>query len=615
MPKINVLPKHISELIAAGEVVERPSSVVKELVENSIDAGATKITVEIKRGGILYMSVKDNGCGISREDVKTAFLRHATSKIKQKDDLDSILTLGFRGEALASVSAVARVELITRRAEDEEGTRYTVEGSVEGEIEDIGSDVGTLIAVRDIFYNTPARMKFLKSDVTEGNSVAAVMDRIALSHPEIAFRFIRDGKQVLTTSGDGSLENTIYAVLGRDFASSLIEVSGENEGIRISGKICKPIFCRQNRNGQFFFLNGRLIRSGTASAALEQAYKNSVMVGKFPCCVMFINLPAGSVDVNVHPSKMEVRFSDERAVFSAVYYAVKTALTVSDTRPELKHSSINPYAPIADKSEQLHISIKPSAAPTSVLKETPAFSPAENKAEYKISPLAENVVARDVFSPKKSEQAENEYFIITPPKKAEQAAVVPPADKAIRYIGQAFDTYIIAEMDSELYLIDKHAAHERLLYEGLKASQKIEVQQLLVPQSVALTKEEYSVLTDNAEALEKTGFYIEDFGGSHIAVRAVPAILKNEDISLLITEMAGKLLEGRSLSPDRIDDIFHTVACKAAIKGNRYTSAAELEALAKEVLSTNDIMYCPHGRPVAFKLTKNELEKHFGRIQ
>ena len=330
MPEIKVLPKNVSELIAAGEVVERPSAVIKELVENAVDAGATEITVEIRRGGILYMSVRDNGCGISRDDAPTAFLRHATSKIKSAADLDKIGTLGFRGEALAAISAVSRTELITRTADAEIGTHIVVEGGMQSIPEDIGCDKGTIIIVRDLFFNTPARMKFLKKDVSEGNSVAAVIDRLALSHPEIAFRFIREGKVVLATSGDGSLKNVIYSVLGRDFATSLLPVEAENEGVRVSGFTCKPVYCKQNRNGQFFFLNGRLVLSRTAAAALEQAYKNSSMVGKFPCCVLKIEMPYEMVDVNVHPAKTEVRFADEHRVFSAVYYAVKNALAGGD---------------------------------------------------------------------------------------------------------------------------------------------------------------------------------------------------------------------------------------------------------------------------------------------
>lgn len=634
MPKINVLPKYISELIAAGEVVERPSSVIKELVENAVDASATKITVEIKRGGITYMSVRDNGCGISRQDVPTAFMRHATSKIKEKGDLDNIGTLGFRGEALAAIAAVAKVEMITRRPEDEIGTRFLIEGGVPSDTEDVGCDSGTLIAVRDIFYNTPARMKFLKSDVTEANSIAAVIDRMALSHPEIAFRFIRDTKITLSTLGDGNLDNTVYSVLGRDFAASLIDAFGENEGIKVSGKVCKPVFCRQNRNGQFFFLNGRLIRSGTASAAIEQAYKNSAMVGKFPCCVLFIEAPANSVDVNVHPTKMEVRFSDERKVFSAVYYAVKNALSALDTRPEIKvKPSFNPYAvPFSEKSQQVKIpereepqgkiyvarDIMPQAVSNTAQAEK--HGDAENSAqsfeaqqyyvvkpEQDKSPVLTDFKVADKAAEKPVLAATKEYF---EPERNPQ-----DNKKNIRFAGQVFNTYIIAECENEIYLIDKHAAHERILYNELKENEGIEIQELLTPVSVTLTKEEYAAITENVEAIAKTGFYVEDFGGSSVAVRAIPAMLATEDISLLITEIAGKILEGKTVAAEKIDDIFHSVACKAAIKGNRSTSEPEMKELAERVLSSNDIMYCPHGRPVAFKITKKELEKYFGRIQ
>ncbi len=606
MNKINVLPKDIAELIAAGEVVERPGAVIKELVENSVDAGATKITVEIKRGGILYMSVTDNGSGIARSDVPTAFKRHATSKISAAADLDAIYTLGFRGEALAAISAVSKTEIITRTKEEMDGTLCVMEGGVQTVLEDVGCDAGTIITVRDIFYNTPARMKFLKSDVTESNHIAAIVDRMALSHPEIAFRFIRDGKQVMTTAGDGDLNNTIYSVLGREFASSLIKAEDTIEGIKVSGMICKPVYCKQNRNGEFFFLNGRLIRSNTAMAALEQAYKNSAMVGKFPCCVLFINVPPETVDVNVHPAKTEVRFSDERKIFNAVYYTVKNALNAGDTRPEIKiKPTFNPYTPVfAEKAEQTVIPVK-----------------AEKKVEIKPTvtvippkPTGEKLV----FESPKFEypvDVENKTEIKTNTKNAEpiteNAETVVGSE--VRYIGQAFNTYIIAERDNEIYLIDKHAAHERILYNALKQNNEIQMQELLVPLTVTLTKEEYSAITGNTEMLLSAGFETEDFGNGTVIIRAVPAVLKGEDINLLITEIAETLNMTGKVNAERLDDIFHTVACKAAIKGNKYTTDFELKTLAEKVLESHDVMYCPHGRPVAFKLTKKELEKHFGR--
>ncbi len=614
MSEIKVLPKHIAELIAAGEVVERPGAVIKELVENSIDAGATDITVEIRRGGILYMSVKDNGKGIAAQDVPTAFMRHATSKISKADDLDAIATLGFRGEALAAISSVSKTEIITRTADSDIGTRCVVEGGEQTVLEEVGCEKGTLIIVRDIFYNTPARMKFLKSDVTEANNIAAIIDRIALSHPEISFKFIRDSKKVLTTSGDGNLKNVIYSVLGRDFASSLIPVENTYEGIKVSGMACKPIYCKQNRNGQFFFLNGRLVRSGTACAALEQAYKNSAMTGKFPCCVLQINLPFDLVDVNVHPAKTEVRFSDEKRVFSAIYAAVKNALIGGDTRPEIKtKATFNPYTPLTPQKAV----------------QTELYTPQAPKPEIK--PLTEAQVVKEEFKFESPKASFGEYA----QKKAEPKPIEPTHTEPIKprvnvliekdetnilpikefkYIGSAFSTYIIAQLDDDVYFIDKHAAHERVLYEKLKNTTEIEIQELLLPLTVKLTREEYSAVIERVEQLGSYGFDVDDFGDATIVVRAVPAMLKNSDIAMILSEIAGKLLAGGDISVERMDDIFHTTACKAAIKGGSYSTDLELKALAERILMSDDIMYCPHGRPVAYKISKKELEKQFGRL-
>lgn len=628
MPEIKVLPKNVSELIAAGEVVERPSAVIKELVENAVDAGATEITVEIRRGGILYMSVRDNGCGISRDDAPTAFLRHATSKIKSAADLDKIGTLGFRGEALAAISAVSRTELITRTADAEVGTHIVVEGGMQSIPEDIGCDKGTIIIVRDLFFNTPARMKFLKKDVSEGNSVAAVIDRLALSHPEIAFRFIREGKVVLATSGDGSLKNVIYSVLGRDFATSLLPVEAENEGVRVSGFTCQPVYCKQNRNGQFFFLNGRLVLSRTAAAALEQAYKNSSMVGKFPCCVLKIEMPYEMVDVNVHPAKTEVRFADEHRVFSAVYYAVKNALAGGDTRPEIK-PTFNPYTPVNEKPYEQTAIKAPSLAEKPIKESDPVrFNSPE------ISVAADNSFTYKMPSvPNKSSPAEKRVDVLIDfedvPPKAEPAPEIaqPEAIKVevqeetapitapnIEYIGCVFNTYIVAAKGDEVYFIDKHAAHERILFEKF-SKEKIEVQSLLAPVSVTLTKEEYSAIVSNLEAIEQNGFEMEDFGGGTVLVRSIPAMLKNSDIPLLVSEIAAELSVKNNIQIERIGEILHSVSCKAAIKGGQYNTDYELKALAERILLSNDIMYCPHGRPVAFRLSRKELEKQFGRIQ
>ena len=630
MPEIKVLSKDISELIAAGEVVERPSAVIKELVENSIDAGATEITVEIKRGGILYMSVRDNGCGISADEVPTAFLRHATSKIKTAADLDKIGTLGFRGEALAAISAVSRTEIITKTADAELGTHFEVNGGMQSIPEEIGCDTGTIIIVKDLFYNTPARMKFLKKDVSEGNNVAAVIDRLALSHPEIAFRFIRDGKVTLATTGDNNLKNVIYSVLGRDFASSLIEVSGETQRIKVSGFTCKPVYCKQNRNGQFFFLNGRLVISRTAAAALEQAYKNSSMVGKFPCCVLKIEVPFEQVDVNVHPAKTEVRFADERSVFSAVYYAVKNALEMGDSRPEIK-ATFNPYKPVNEKPY--------TQTPINVARvETPVKEPLKNTVEQekksapvvydfsvktetsRLSDVKTGVSADNVIEYKypTAPSAKTEPVKVEPLKgqeiKEETPKEEPQITEPIQYIGCVFNTYIVAAKGEDVYFIDKHAAHERLLFERFK-NEKLEVQDLLVPLSVTLTKEEYSAITENLDVILENGFDLEDFGEGTVVVRSVPAILKKADISLIVSEIAEQLSLKKNLEIEQVGDILHSVSCKAAIKGGQYNTDYELKILAEQILSSNDIMYCPHGRPVAFKLTRRELEKQFGRIQ
>ncbi len=613
MSGINVLPKHIAELIAAGEVVERPGAVIKELVENSIDAGATDITVEIKRGGILYMSVKDNGSGIAPADVPTAFLRHATSKISKADDLDAIATLGFRGEALAAISSVSRTEIITRTANNDVGTRCVVEGGQQTALEEVGCEKGTLIIVRDIFYNTPARMKFLKSDVTEANNIAAIIDRIALSHPEISFKFIRDSKRTLTTSGDGNLKNVIYSVLGRDFATSLIPVENVYEGIRVSGMVCKPVFCKQNRNGQFFFLNGRLVRSGTACAALEQAYKNSAMTGKFPCCVLQISLPFDLVDVNVHPSKTEVRFSDEKKVFNAVYAAVKNALIGGDTRPEIKTKpTFNPYTPVAPKSA---VQTEIYTAPTQRAESRPII---EQQPIVLESPKADFGEYKEIYNTKRVSEAEIEPNIKAVEQKpiieAEPNITEEKLDRHVKYIGSAFNTYIIAEMADSVYFIDKHAAHERILYEKLKISSEIEVQELLIPLTIKLTREEYIAVIEQLEQLARYGFDVDDFGDATVIVRAIPAMLKNSDIALILSEIAGKILAGGQVSVEKMDDIFHTTACKAAIKGGSYSTDRELEELTRRILISDDIMYCPHGRPVAYKISKKELEKQFGRL-
>lgn len=634
MPKINVLPKEIAELIAAGEVVERPASVVKETVENSIDAGAKHITVEIQRGGITFIRITDDGCGIARNDVPLAFLRHATSKIKLADDLYSISTLGFRGEALAAASSVSRTELFTKTADEQFGTHYIIEGGEEKVYEESGCPDGTTLIIRDLFYNTPARMKFLKKDVSEGNAVAAVVDRAALSHPEIAFKLIRDGKQTLSTSGDGKLESAVYSVLGRDFSNSLIPVSGGNETVEVSGFTCKPVFCRQSRAGQFVFLNGRLVHSGTVTAAAEQAYKNSSMVGKFPGFVLNVSLPFELVDVNVHPAKTEIRFADERKVFEAVHYAVKSAITSGDTRPVINIT--NPVKkPAFDKmtaeqyrQQEVKIPETPAEkAYKSVIEASPKRMNSDNIPFFMREDVKKYVAESEAAEKKEVKPKVNidiaveDEVAYTPPEtgiKAEASPAAPEPEKEeirVRYVGEAFRTYIVVEKDESIFLIDKHAAHERIIFNRLKNSEAPQSQALLCPLTVRLGNEEYDAVLNNISLLEAAGFEVEDFGNSAVAVRAMPASLAAEDVASVITEAAASLKLRGSVQIEELDRLYHTVACKAAIKAGNITTPTELCELAKTVLSSEDVMYCPHGRPVAFEIKRRDLEKQFGRIQ
>ena len=622
MPEIKVLPKEISELIAAGEVVERPASVIKELVENSIDAGADNITVEIQHGGITYMRITDNGCGIEKNDVPTAFLRHATSKIKNSGDLNAIGTLGFRGEALAAVSSVARVEMLTKPRDAAFGTHYEIEGGVEKLCEEAGCPDGTTIVIRDIFFNTPARMKFLKKDVSEANAAAAVVERIALSRPEIAFKLIRDGKQALMTPGDGKINTAVYSVLGREFAGTLVEVDGGLDGIGVKGLTCKPVSCRPTRNYQFVFLNGRLVRSGTVTAAVEQAYKNSAMVGKFPGFVLYLTVPLNTVDVNVHPAKTEVRFSDERRNFAAVYSSVKNALARGDTRPEVKlHEPVfNPFERMTTAEYKQQPIMKPTVA-EEIYKNRPslhnAYKPQEKTvlrdANYNVSKTNNTVYIpeRIINPPSMAEEAPQPQRTVSVDIMRDVEDERPP----ITLIGEAFLTYIIVQMGESVFMIDKHAAHERILFNRLKKEQKTETQALLTAVIVALTGDEYNAAISNTEVLEKAGFEVEDFGNSSVRVSAVPASLTREDIPSVISELAGKLSKGKAPDSERLDDMYHTVACKAAIKAGSRTSPLEMQKLAERVLYSDDVMYCPHGRPVAFEIKRRELEKQFGRIQ
>ncbi len=630
MPKIQVLDKQIAELIAAGEVVERPSSVIKELVENSMDAGATVITVEIRRGGITFMRVTDNGCGISPEDVPTAFLRHATSKITRQDDLDSIMTLGFRGEALASISAVSHVELLTKASGAESGVSYTCGGEEEPCMREAGCPEGTTIIIRDLFYNTPARMKFLKKDSTEGNSVAGVLDKLALSHPEISFRFIRDGRETLRTPGDNKLSSAVYGVYGREFLSTLIPVEYEYEHIHVSGFVSSPAGSRPNRSMQNFFINGRYIRSRTAMAALEEACKGSIMVGKFPACVLHLNLSFGVVDVNVHPAKLEVRFVNERPVFDAVYHAVKSALNAGDKPKtmELKRPAVQPFAPVLEKHEQQILSDSPEPVPVPKTPTVPM---------QKITVFRDSAPQKDTFHSFVDRVLEDDQ----PPKTAEQPAPIeqptqtaalesfqkpdaqpPEQPKPMvrefhsRILGEAFGTYLIVEYSQdELMFIDKHAAHERLLYEKLKASNGSgEAQTLIEPIAVTLEKEEYSAVLARKEDLFQAGFEVEDFGTGTVLVRSVPLLLDGGDAAAAIMEIAGYLASlKKDFTTEHMDWVYHNVACRAAIKAGDITRKEELIALAEELEQNPQVRYCPHGRPVYILLKRREIERQFGR--
>lgn len=662
MGRINVLDKHIAELIAAGEVVERPSSVIKELVENSIDAGATSITVEIKNGGVTYMRITDDGCGIEKDDVKNAFLRNATSKIKLEDDLNNISTLGFRGEALFSVCAVSKVELMTRTSTQDVGTHYKIEGGDEILFEECGCSQGTTIIVRDLFYNTPARMKFLKKDSSEGGSIAKILDRIALSHPEIAFKFIRENKLELNTPGNGKVGSAIYAVYGKEFFSSLMEIDYKLNGIKLSGFISKPTSPRSSRNMQHFFINGRYIKSRTAMVALEEAFKGSIMVQKFPSCVMYIDLPFDTVDVNVHPSKVEVRFVDERPIFDAIYHGVKTALIKGEKSVLL-----------SENSGGSHTNAK-NFVPTDNV-ETSNFdnSEKENKFknfESKISvPKVKKVISEpikavepfnaeeepEVFVPKKSETGyvkklnfesevvkseekplilEHESFEAVKPLKNDvdlfkKSAVEPENNsKKIEQImlisedfdfkikGEIFNAYIIVEKNSdELVIIDKHAAHERMIYEELKSTQTAPLSQMFLESVViSLSKDEHAAIIENMDLFVNAGFEIDDFGNGAVVVRAAPSYLDNICICDIVTQMANYILEHRkNIQSDYVEWLYENIACRAAIKAGKESKLEEMQALVKRIIK-EDPRFCPHGRPVAITVKKRDIEKRFGRV-
>lgn len=703
MGVINVLDKHIAELIAAGEVVERPSSVIKELVENSIDAGAKNITVEIKNGGTTFMRVADDGCGIYRDDIKKAFLRHATSKVKTANDLDMISTLGFRGEALASISAVSRLQVITKNENEEIGSCYEIEGGDEISLEDAGCPTGTTFVIRDLFYNIPARSKFLKKDVAEGNAVSALMDKIVLSHPEVAFTFIRDGKQVLRTFGDGKLLSAIYSVFGKDFAKGLIPVDYTLDSVTVKGYISKPINSRPNRNMQNFFINGRFVKTRTGMAALEEAYKGSIMVGKFPSAVLQLTVPYEIIDVNVHPAKIEVRFINERPVFDAIYHAVKTALQQGDERkqvhfkentafneikkvnpfnnaqavfakaentpaekpikpieriePVLKNSEPKPYNPfdeldlkdekpkpvsidnlkMSDSSNPFDIYSKQAIKRNSELENKKAeFSKQRlEKAEQLILKATQqeeslpkqeitvdDLTAESTETPIETEVSKEE---VKPLKEISENKTdnndalteLPKEQTKLRFLGEAFNTYIIVEKnDNEVLIIDKHAAHERIIYEKLKAdSGSANVQYLLTPITVTLDKIDYDAAVSNLDMFAKCSFDVEDFGNGTLLVRSAPQYLAATEIADCITEMSGYIASGKKdIYTEKMDWFYHNVSCRSAIKAGNKSTVQELMDIAWTLEKNPQIKYCPHGRPICIVMTKYEIEKQFGRL-
>ena len=712
MAVIHVLDKHTAELIAAGEVVERPASVVKELLENSIDAGATQVTVSIESGGVKLIEISDNGTGIEAEYISTAFIRHATSKIETPDDLTNIHTLGFRGEALASIASVARVELTTRTEVDEFATVYRIEGGEEVSREPGARAVGTTIRVKDLFYNTPARMKFLKKDSSEGTFVSDTVTHVALSHPEVSVKFIREGKLQYVTSGDGQLRGAAYAVLGREFSRDLIELKNQEGVYRITGLITPPKSCRASRSMQHFYINGRYVRNRTMMAGMEMAFKGTMMQGKFPGGILLLEMPADLVDVNVHPAKIEARFARENDVFDVVYHAVKLALAQPGTgerlftfeadkkdekaekpkidadiiKNDVKNNNFTGLSAIirgqADPGvlpQQHWEPAKPAAAPqqpapsaamqiptapsvprwkgsaqnedmldpfvtlhSPKLETTKAPEPFRAAAsetqldvepefgETKLHSPRDHMAAWNPAQEAPKEEPESAPCAETEPdapEAAEQETVLaepeqmnfdPTADQPepLRYVGEVFRTYILAERGDELCLIDKHAAHERQLYEKLAANYgNVPSQMLLEPAAIDLAAEEKQALLDNIPLLENAGLEIADFGGNTVVLRAVPADVEPQNAESLLVEIANKLLKGgHDALNEHTEWVLHSISCRAAIKAGDKSSPQELLALAEKILSGEVPPFCPHGRPCVLKLTRKELEKQFGRI-
>ena len=655
MPKIIQLSTHVANLIAAGEVVERPASVVKELLENAVDAGASKVTVEIKDGGMTYLRVTDNGCGMAPEDAKTAFLRHATSKLRTAEDLAAISTCGFRGEALAAIASVSRIDLLTKTPSSISGVSIQLEAGDILEESEAGCPDGTTIIVRDLFFNTPARMKFMKSDTVEGTRVTAAVQMQALAHPAVAFRMIRDGKEVLSTPGTGKLSDAVYCVYGRECAR-MAKVDSRWEQYSLAGFVSKPTDARPSRALQTFFVNGRPVKSRLLISALEEAYRNQIMVGKFPACVLHLNLPANMVDVNVHPAKTEVKFLNEKAVFDCVHYGVLGALNQTTDRPDVQFKKPAPQMPVAPANDTMSlrasahtgVAISNKTTQTPVKKEpffrtmtTEAYKTFSTaiadapqpkkeaavataaKVDQVVPVLRENII-RPTVTPKPEIKLpplpEEPKFTPKPEpvpvaEEPEQVEIEMPKEIPWRMVGELYNSYIIVEQGEEAYLIDKHAAHERILFEKLKANQeKISSQTLLQPIPVRLSPSAAGELLANKDMLDELGFEIDEFGDNTILLRQIPMDLDADQAAEAIESMAADLLTGRQEKKDTVrDEILHTVACKAAIKAGWKNDEAELLAVAKEVMAREELKYCPHGRPICITLSKKQLEKQFKR--
>ena len=617
MPKILQLDRHVADLIAAGEVVERPASAAKELVENAVDAGADRVIVEIQNGGMSYLRVTDNGSGIAAEDAETAFLRHATSKLRTKEDLAAIGTLGFRGEALAAIAAVSKIDLLTKQ-KDKPGLSLHLEAGVVTDRAEAGCPDGTTIIIRDLFYNTPARLKFMKRDSVESSHVAAAIQQQALAHPEVSFRLIKDGETVLQTDGQGDLHSAVYAVFGRQLATDLVKVQSKWENMTLSGFVTKPTATRGNRANQHFFVNGRPVRSKLLTAALEEAYANQMMTGRFPSCVLQVELPKEAVDVNVHPAKTEVKFANERAVFDCVRFGVLGCLNKTPARPEMALKTPRPapaQTPAAKpqpKQEAFRTMTTQEFKAFSKVFSAPAAQPVAPKvAEAFAAPQPKPAEAPKPVEPPKPVQPPKP---VDPPKPEPVQEVLPVKEvPPYRIIGEALDTYIIIEQEQSVLFLDKHAAHERILFERLKQTDRpVMAQSLIAPVTATLTREEAACVLEHKALLLRYGYEVEDFGGKDVLIRQIPADLDLSQAEDALVELAGRLLQNRDPNALR-DDLLHTIACKAAIKAGWHTTEQEREHLVKEVMEREDIKYCPHGRPVITTLTKQQLEKQFKR--